>query len=82
MQRWLLALWSDLGKTVLFITHDLEEALLLSDRIYLLSREEAFGVNEITVPLPRPRHYEMNYEPAFVSLRQDLERRLHAETTL
>src|SRR5690606_39246754 len=52
MQRWLLSLWSDLGKTVLFITHDLEEALLLSDRIYLLSREEASGVQEIKVPLP------------------------------
>lgn len=37
LHRWLLELWSGLDKTVLFITHDLEEALLLSDRIYLMT---------------------------------------------
>lgn len=83
MHKWLLELWSDLGKTVLFITHDLEEAILLSDRIYLLpsAANEAQGIQEIVVPLPRPRHYEQNYEPDFIKLRQDLERRLHAQTS-
>ncbi|WP_419873988.1 ABC transporter ATP-binding protein [Candidatus Pristimantibacillus sp. PTI5] len=80
MQKWLLELWGSLQKTVLFITHDLEEAILLSDRIYLLSGNEPQGVQEIIVKLPRPRHYELNYEPEFVMLRQDLERRLHAQT--
>lgn len=79
MQRWLLALWGDLRKTVLFITHDLEEAILLSDRIYMMPGEGLPHVEEISVPLPRPRHYEMNYEPAFVQLRQSLERRLYAK---
>lgn len=80
MQRWLLALWGELHKTVLFITHDLEEAILLSDRIYVLPRSSAQPLHEIKVSLPRPRHYEMNFEPQLIMLRQDLERRLHAQT--
>ncbi|MNC26365.1 Bicarbonate transport ATP-binding protein CmpD [compost metagenome] len=74
LHRWLLDLWGVLAKTVLFITHDLEEALLLSDRIYLMNGS---GLQELIVDLPRPRHYRMNYEPQFVALREDLERRLH-----
>lgn len=77
MHRWLLELWDDLHKTVLFITHDLEEAILLSDRIFLMSHDSDQGIQEIVVNLPRPRHYEMNYDPHFIELRQDLERRLH-----
>ncbi|WP_019911336.1 ABC transporter ATP-binding protein [Paenibacillus sp. HW567] len=77
LHRWLLSLWSSLEKTVLFITHDLEEALLLSDRIYLMSGGAGGGLQELAVDLPRPRHYKMNYEPQFVALREDLERRLH-----
>ncbi|MBW4083345.1 ABC transporter ATP-binding protein [Paenibacillus sp. S150] len=78
LHRWLLELWSSLEKTVLFITHDLEEALLLSDRIYLMS---GGGMQEFKVDLPRPRHYRMNYDPRFVALREDLERRLHENHT-
>ncbi|WP_169082127.1 ABC transporter ATP-binding protein [Paenibacillus sp. PL91] len=81
MHKWLLELWGDLCKTVLFITHDLEEAILLSDRIYVMSESSSQGVQEIIVQLPRPRHYELNYEAEFVQLRQDLERRLHAQTS-
>lgn len=75
LHRWLLELWGGLGKTVLFITHDLEEALLLSDRVYLMSGGE--GLQEMSVDLPRPRHYQLNYQPQFVALREELERRLH-----
>lgn len=77
MHRWLLELWGGLDKSVLFITHDLEEALLLSDRIYLMTGGSGGGLQELIVTLPRPRHYKMNYEPQFVALREDLERRLH-----
>lgn len=77
MHRWLLELWDDLPKTVLFITHDLEEAILLSDRIFLMSHDSDHGIQEIIVKLPRPRHYEMSYDPHFIELRQDLERRLN-----
>ncbi|HYG57023.1 MAG TPA: ABC transporter ATP-binding protein [Symbiobacteriaceae bacterium] len=65
MQQWLLGLWERLGKTVLFITHDAEEATLLSDRVYAV---KGTGV-EIAIDLPRPRHYRMVTEPTFAERR-------------
>lgn len=79
LQRWLLELLDSLDKTVLLITHDLEEALLLSDRIYILPRHAEGRLQELSVGLPRPRHYPMIYDPPFMEMRQELERRLHAE---
>jgi putative hydroxymethylpyrimidine transport system ATP-binding protein len=72
MHTWLLELWGDLQKTVLFITHDLEEAILLSDRIYLLpsAGEE---IQEVTVNLPRPRKTELIYHSEFIAMRKELE---------
>lgn len=79
MHRWLLELWEDLGKTVLFITHDIEEALLLSDRIILLTPgSQGQPLQDLMVPLPRPRHSDMIYEPALVQMRRRLEEQLHA----
>lgn len=75
--HWLLELWGGMNQTVLFITHDLEEALLLSDRIYLMIGGTAGELQEMNVELARPRHYRMNYEPEFVALREELERRLY-----
>ncbi|WP_405112157.1 ABC transporter ATP-binding protein [Paenibacillus sp. FSL K6-1217] len=80
LQRWLLELWTELDKTVLFITHDLEEALLLSDRIYLMTGSGGQGgssMQEFTANLPRPRHQSLNYEPQFAALRQELELMLY-----
>ncbi|GHH96884.1 ABC transporter ATP-binding protein [Neobacillus kokaensis] len=76
MHSWLLGLWEDLQKTVLFITHDLEEAILLSDRIYLIGDG---NVQEWKVNLPRPRNSEQIYQPAFIELRKELERLIHHE---
>ncbi|WNS45655.1 ABC transporter ATP-binding protein [Paenibacillus sp. MMS20-IR301] len=75
LQRWLLELWSELNRTVLFITHDLEEALLLSDRIYLMNA--GGGVEEFITNLPRPRPHSLNYEPQFTAMRQELELKLN-----
>jgi putative hydroxymethylpyrimidine transport system ATP-binding protein len=77
MHRWLLGLLGDLQKTVLFITHDLEEAILLSDRIYLLSSDPGKAAHEIINPLPRPRNSELIYEPLFIEMRKELERQIH-----
>lgn len=79
MHSWLLELWGDLQKTVLFITHDLEEAILLSDRIYLLMGEENGLVKEWKVELPRPRSSELIYQPEFIALRKELELLIHNE---
>ncbi|WP_458125361.1 ABC transporter ATP-binding protein [Paenibacillus sp. Z3-2] len=80
MHRWLLELWEGFGQTVLFITHDIEEALLLSDRIILLTPGgQGQQLREMTVPLPRPRHSDLIYEPALVQMRRQLEEQLHAK---
>ena len=55
MQRWLCSVWQELGHSVLLVTHDIEEAILLSDRIYLLSASPARVVSELALDWPRPR---------------------------
>ena len=55
MQRWLERMWQSHRWTALLITHDVREAVLLSDRIYVLSARPARVVAEVVVPLPRPR---------------------------
>ena len=55
MQRWLSAMWQRHRWTALLITHDVREAVFLSDRIYVLSARPARVVREFAVPLPRPR---------------------------
>jgi putative hydroxymethylpyrimidine transport system ATP-binding protein len=59
-----------------FITHDLEEAILLSDRIYLLQDK---GVKEMIVNLPRPRSTELTYQSEFITMRKELEWLIHNE---
>jgi len=76
MHRWLLSLWEELGVTVLFITHDLEEALLLSDRICVMPSLPGGGLAEYPIDLPRPRTPSTRFDPAFIKLRQELEGRL------
>ncbi|WP_046175873.1 ABC transporter ATP-binding protein [Domibacillus indicus] len=58
LQEELLAIWSETKKTVLFITHSIDEALYLSDRILLMSAQPGKIVQEINVDLPRPRKLE------------------------
>lgn len=58
LQEELLAIWAETKKTVLFITHSIDEALLLSDRILLMSAQPGKIIHEIKVDLPRPRKVE------------------------
>lgn len=76
MHSWLLGLWGDLQKTVLFITHDLEEAILLSDRIYLLGQE---GIQDVKITLSRPRNSELIYQSEFIMMRKELEMLIYHE---
>jgi len=55
MQRLLLDLWMDYRKTILLVTHDVEEALVLSDRVYVLTARPATVKGEVSVDIPRPR---------------------------
>jgi putative hydroxymethylpyrimidine transport system ATP-binding protein len=55
MQEWLLEQWKKWKKTILFITHDVDEALFLSDRIFVLGKKPNEAIKEVKVPLGRPR---------------------------
>ncbi|PKB72200.1 MAG: ABC transporter [SAR202 cluster bacterium Io17-Chloro-G6] len=72
MQEWLLQLWNSLNKTIVLITHDVDEALLLSDRVYLLTARPGRATLVLDVTLPRPRHYEMVTTPEFSALKAKL----------
>jgi NitT/TauT family transport system ATP-binding protein len=55
MQREVLRIWQETGKTVLFVTHDIDEAVLMADRIFVMAPRPTF-IREVTaIPLPRPR---------------------------
>ncbi len=72
MQNWLLQIWQDFQKTVLFITHDIEEAIYLSDDIYVFSPRPGCIKTKITVNLPRPRTTEHMTSLEFMRLKNQL----------
>lgn len=72
MQMWLLEVWQTFNASVLFITHDVREAILLSDRIYVMSARPACILRVIEVDLPRPRLQEHLAWPQSVALEQEL----------
>jgi ABC-type nitrate/sulfonate/bicarbonate transport system ATPase subunit len=72
LQMWLQDLWQSFHSSVLFITHDVREAILLSDRIYVLSARPAQVVKVIDVDLPRPRRQEHLTQEKAIKLEQEL----------
>ncbi|PLR92556.1 ABC transporter ATP-binding protein [Bacillus sp. T33-2] len=66
MQKWLLSIWETHRKTILFITHNIEEALFLADRIVVLSDKPASIAAEFRVPFPRPRREHLLLEESFL----------------
>ncbi|WP_083679608.1 ABC transporter ATP-binding protein [Paenibacillus amylolyticus] len=72
MQRWLLDIWEQNRRSVLFITHNIEEALLLADRVYVLSNRPATVLHEVHVPFDRPRREEITEESAFLERKRQI----------
>jgi NitT/TauT family transport system ATP-binding protein len=70
MQELLLRLWAESKMTVIFVTHDIDEALFLADRLVVLSQRPAAIRREITVPLARPRATSMLTSSVFMRLKQ------------
>ena len=72
MQQILTNLWQRLEISVLFVTHDIDEAIFLSDRIYVMTARPGAIKAEVTVPLPRPRDAAVMVSPDFLALRAEL----------
>jgi NitT/TauT family transport system ATP-binding protein len=72
LQRELLELWEQDHKSVVFVTHDIEEAILLSDRILVLDRQPGTVVAEFSVPFARPRRAELTLEQEFLVLKRSI----------
>jgi ABC-type nitrate/sulfonate/bicarbonate transport system ATPase subunit len=65
LQDWLLTIWQEFSKTIFFITHDVDEALYLGDRVMVLSSRPGHIVKTLEVSLPRPRRPGMIARPEF-----------------
>jgi ABC-type nitrate/sulfonate/bicarbonate transport system ATPase subunit len=72
LQRWLLGVWRQFQKTILFITHDVEEAVFLADRVLVFSARPGRIIAELAVDLPRPRERVSRLAPE----RREIELRL------
>ena len=69
MQAELLRIWHEAKKTVLFVTHQIEEAVYLSDRVLVMTKRPGRAKTMIDIPLPRPRDYEMRVTQEFNELK-------------
>jgi ABC-type nitrate/sulfonate/bicarbonate transport system ATPase subunit len=79
MQEMLLGIWEESHKTVLFITHDIDEALFLGDVVYVMSARPGRIKKEIAVEIPRPRALEVLTAPAFTALKREVLGLIRAE---
>jgi ABC-type nitrate/sulfonate/bicarbonate transport system ATPase subunit len=72
MQHWLLELWAKHRRTVLFITHDIDEAILLGDKVLVMTARPGTVKSETVIDLPRPRDPSVVLTPEFIGLKQRL----------
>jgi ABC-type nitrate/sulfonate/bicarbonate transport system ATPase subunit len=82
MQEWLLEVKEQTGATVLLVTHDVEESIMLADRVYVMTARPGRIKACLDVPFARPRDLELVAEPEFVALKQQLVRLLRDESRL
>ncbi len=79
-QAYLLQIWKKVDATILFITHDLDEAAYLADRILVMGTNPGGVVEFIENPVPRPRNSDQFISPEFLSLKKRLEEHIHPRT--
>jgi ABC-type nitrate/sulfonate/bicarbonate transport system ATPase subunit len=82
MQELLLDVWQRDARTVLFVTHDIDEAIFLADRVLIMSHRPERLRLELPVPLPRPREYSMLATPEFGALKRQVLDIIHEESVL
>ena len=79
MQTHLLEIWRNIDITIVFITHDLEEAIFLADRILVLKAHPGEVQELIEVPVPRPRSANQLFSPEFLATKARLEALIHPQ---
>jgi ABC-type nitrate/sulfonate/bicarbonate transport system ATPase subunit len=79
MQELLLDIWQSSHKTVLFITHDIDESILLGDRVYVMTARPGRIKEMVEIDLPRPRTVEMLTTDAFISIKRRIMHSIHEE---
>jgi ABC-type nitrate/sulfonate/bicarbonate transport system ATPase subunit len=79
MQELLLKIWEQSKKTVLFITHDIDEAILLGDHVYVMTARPGQIKERIEIDIPRPRTVEATTSPPFIALKRRIMGLIHDE---
>lgn len=79
MQEELLRIWKEHRKTVIYVTHDIEEAILLGDRVLVMSGRPGTLRADIPISLPRPRHITQRDQPDFIKLRKQIWKMIESE---
>ncbi len=82
MQELLLGIWERERKTVIFVTHDIEEAIFLASRVVVMSARPGRIKADIPVDLPHPRHYTVKTSAAFSDLKARLTEEIRVEAVL
>ena len=82
MQELLLAVWAELRPTIVFVTHDVDEALFLGDRVCIMSPRPGRVARELTVPIARPRTADVTTSPQFVALKRTIMNEIRREEGL
>jgi ABC-type nitrate/sulfonate/bicarbonate transport system ATPase subunit len=80
MQELLLDIWAKSRKTIVFVTHDVDEAIVLADRILVLTARPSHIKAELSVPLPRPRDQYIVTTPKFISIKRQVMDLIREET--
>ncbi len=80
MQELLLGIWEAERKTVMFVTHDIDEAIFMASRVAVFSARPGRIKTEIAVDLPHPRHYRVKTSPEFMELKARLTEEIRAES--
>ncbi|WP_019701102.1 ABC transporter ATP-binding protein [Paracidovorax oryzae] len=80
MQELLLGIWEAERKTVMFVTHDIDEAIFMASRVSVFSARPGRIKTEIAVDLPHPRHYTLKTSPEFMELKARLTEEIRAES--
>lgn len=82
MQEWLLAQWKRFNLSIVFITHDVDEAIFLSDRVFIFTEKPVQRFEEIVIPLARPREHRDIYNPIIIGIKEQLIEQLRPRRTI